>query len=223
MLTLLKTWWNLHSDLKTPSQSWTEALNEFVTSSLSHIQFILSGIQYFHECETAAKDREDDSAIVDNLTFVRSQDVGGEADYELGKDFTTTEQILSEEGLAELIAARTSVSELNHACLAIEIAKRAHVFANDTSNWAVSRGSVIANATGNDMVRLQKWQAQMKEDVLKQNMGVNNSQHNDYSTNSAGVGRMMSQLWQLGLVWVGSVRASSSFFGLFEGFGRKVF
>ncbi|KAK7000802.1 hypothetical protein R3P38DRAFT_2413109, partial [Favolaschia claudopus] len=54
MLVLLKPWRNLRTDLKSVDQSWSEAFNAFLSSATSRIHDILAGIQYFHNCQSAA-------------------------------------------------------------------------------------------------------------------------------------------------------------------------
>ncbi|KAM6490372.1 hypothetical protein JOM56_014136, partial [Amanita muscaria] len=55
MLMLLKPWRDLHHDLKMHEQSWEEAFEQFMNSATDCVKFILSGIQYFHDCDTASK------------------------------------------------------------------------------------------------------------------------------------------------------------------------
>ena len=52
---LLKPWWDLNSDLKLPTQSWKDAYDQYVSCAPEWVRFITSGIQYFHDCNTAAK------------------------------------------------------------------------------------------------------------------------------------------------------------------------
>lgn len=55
MLMLLKPWRNLHTDLKSPVQSWKEAFDAFTSTASYETQAVLSGIQYLHECQTAVE------------------------------------------------------------------------------------------------------------------------------------------------------------------------
>jgi len=55
MLTLLKPWRDLRTDLKHPNQTWEEAFNIFCSFASPRELRILSNIQYFHKCEAAAK------------------------------------------------------------------------------------------------------------------------------------------------------------------------
>jgi hypothetical protein len=56
MLMLLKPWHSLHDDLKSPSESWETAFEHFLAGTPHKIKTILSGIQYFHDSESTAKD-----------------------------------------------------------------------------------------------------------------------------------------------------------------------
>jgi len=55
MLTLLKPWRNLQTDLKHPSQTWEEAFSAFCAVASPRDLRIISNIQYFHKCEDGAK------------------------------------------------------------------------------------------------------------------------------------------------------------------------
>ncbi|KIL59323.1 hypothetical protein M378DRAFT_85203, partial [Amanita muscaria Koide BX008] len=54
MLMLLKPWRDLQNDLKETSQTWTESFHQFLQSATDRAKLIVSGIQYFHDCDTAA-------------------------------------------------------------------------------------------------------------------------------------------------------------------------
>ncbi|KAI6100727.1 hypothetical protein EDD16DRAFT_1496358, partial [Pisolithus croceorrhizus] len=58
MLLLLKPWHDIASDLKTPSQTWESALQMFLTQAPPEVHRIISGVQYFHQCERSAQDRK---------------------------------------------------------------------------------------------------------------------------------------------------------------------
>ncbi|KAM6499892.1 hypothetical protein JOM56_005400, partial [Amanita muscaria] len=59
MLILLKPWRDLREDLKESTQTWPEAFQLFMLTAPDRIRYILSGIQYFHECDSAAKESRD--------------------------------------------------------------------------------------------------------------------------------------------------------------------
>ncbi|KAG6369149.1 hypothetical protein JVT61DRAFT_1408 [Boletus reticuloceps] len=54
MLMLLKPWQDIATDLKQPAQTWESAFEMFLSTASHEIRHILSGIQYFHECESSA-------------------------------------------------------------------------------------------------------------------------------------------------------------------------
>jgi|SRR5882762_10025141 len=56
MLVLLKPWRKIQTHLKAPSESWEGAFDKFISKAPSKVLQIISGIQYLHECETAAKE-----------------------------------------------------------------------------------------------------------------------------------------------------------------------
>ncbi|KAM6492479.1 hypothetical protein JOM56_012203, partial [Amanita muscaria] len=56
MLMLLKPWCDMQEDLKEPTQTWSKAFLLFTSAASERIKFILSGIQYFHECDSAAQE-----------------------------------------------------------------------------------------------------------------------------------------------------------------------
>jgi len=54
MLMLLKPWRNIETDLKLPTQTWESAFEMFLSTAPCKTRHIVSGIQYFHECESSA-------------------------------------------------------------------------------------------------------------------------------------------------------------------------
>jgi hypothetical protein len=169
MLLLLKPWRDIQKDLKSQTQTWPEAFSTFIHQASRRTHFILSGIQYFHECESAAKERRQEDDILVEEDPRHHFDRQADEDYELGEDFVEVENEYSEEGLAKLIASQTPVEELTHALLAVEIAKRAKIFTNECSRWSVNEGGSVGNATGDDLTKLMQWKVQMKKDVVSQN------------------------------------------------------
>ena len=171
MLLLLKPWRDIGQDLKGPSQTWSKAFESFLGQASQHTRFILSGIQYFHECESAAKkSRVQDLRLVEEINLCNShafnEDIGND---ELGEDYVEINSGFSEEGLVQLIASQTPTDELHHTLLAIEIAKRSKIFPNHGAQWQVRNESLVGNASGDDFVKLMQWKAQMKRDIVMQN------------------------------------------------------
>lgn len=177
MLVLLKPWRNLHSDLKESSQTWTTAFDEFIASSPNseRLRFILSGIQYFHDCESAVIENQSREDLETHGDIYRGS-IGhqlkdlDDLDGEEGIDMvdSETEEEFTEEGLAEKIAAQTSLSEEVHALLAVEVARHTKIFSNSlSSTWNIDRACPVGNASGDDLRKLISWKDQMKADILR--------------------------------------------------------
>ncbi|KAJ3538129.1 hypothetical protein NM688_g6564 [Phlebia brevispora] len=178
MLLLLKPWRNIATDLKTIDQTWEQAMDAFLDSLIpaerAHALFMLSGVQYFHDCYQSARDTQQQESGAPNS----DDHVGGgvrrraEDDYEYYAEdeldsLPVPEQ--SDDGLKALIAPNPFSREEQHARAAIEIGKQHHIFANDASEWSLGTGRRPANATGDDIVHLETWRHQMEADVQRQN------------------------------------------------------
>ena len=157
MLALLKPWRDLGKDLKTPEQLWEVAFDDFLKDASWKQKHVVSGLQYFHECASAAAADNSPSQQVE---------VGNPED----EDQSPLNEGLSEEGLAELKAAAVPYREELHGFLAIEAARRAKIFNNDTSSWSTSGTSPPKNATDDDLVRISSWANQLQADVDKKNL-----------------------------------------------------
>lgn len=182
MLVLLKPWHNLQHDLKSPEQTWPAAFEQFLGHANEWIKFILSGIQYFHDCEAAAKEshlQEDFFSSNDSCHHNGNYEVEV-AEAELGEGIGKEAQSgYSKEGLVALSVLQTSVQEKLHGHLAVEIAKQAKFFTSTASEWQVSGTSTMANAMGDDLIKLMAWKAQMKQDVLAQDLSTDEPCHVD--------------------------------------------
>ena len=180
MLVLLKPWHNLQHDLKSPEQTWPAAFEQFLGHANEWIKFILSGIQYFHDCEAAAKEshlQEDFFSSNDSCHHNGNYEVEV-AEAELGEGIGKEAQSgYSKEGLVALSVLQTSVQEKLHGHLAVEIAKQAKFFTSTASEWQVSGTSTMANTMGDDLIKLMAWKAQMKQDVLAQDLSTDEPCH----------------------------------------------
>ncbi|KAF8195697.1 hypothetical protein K438DRAFT_1968205 [Mycena galopus ATCC 62051] len=165
MLVLLKPWRDLGVDLKATNETWSQAFDKFLASANPKVHDILAGIQYFYSCRSAAlanrnaDDEEQRHTVAGPNTFE-----------DLGEDIEFTISGYSEEGLAQLIASQIPIREELHARMAMEFARAADIFANDSSEWALVPGQpVVTNATGSDMANLVTWRNQLAQDVQIQN------------------------------------------------------
>ncbi|THG93156.1 hypothetical protein EW026_g8002 [Hermanssonia centrifuga] len=169
LLLLLKPWRNLCTDLKPPEQSWEAAFEYFEANASDRIQQTISGIQYFHDCRTAAQDRANDDLPLDDSEEPRTGDivVGGD-DMEMGEDFVEPDTMITEEVVARVLQSQVPPGELQHAKHAVEVAKGAKLFGGNNFEWNVAQGDVL-NAVGGDLAQLSKWKEQMSRDVQRVN------------------------------------------------------
>jgi hypothetical protein len=63
MLLLLKPWRKLSTDLKQDEETWEEAFINFSQTTTAKNRRIISNIQYFHACETAAEKSRESEAV----------------------------------------------------------------------------------------------------------------------------------------------------------------
>ena len=178
MLLLLKPWRSICTDLKHPTQSWEEAFNTFLSHTSKHTKDMISGIQYFYEARAAAEDeREREEEVDDDLTRCeKHHGLDEQDDYELGEDAHITDDTFTEEGLAELTASQVPLREELHGRLAVERAKHAKIFNGDNRSWDLDNGTVIGNATGDELTKLLHWRKQLGAAVNAQNQRADSSQ-----------------------------------------------
>ena len=125
MLMLLKPWRRLETNLKSPTQTWELAFELFLSTAPQRVSHILSGIQYFHEHQSSAKQQSSCQA-----PSTRIEDTGsGELDLEEDHDpARRAGGPLTEDGLAQLIALQIPWREKLHGRLAVETARLAKIF-----------------------------------------------------------------------------------------------
>ena len=152
MLLLLKPWRDPQTDLKSPDETWTVALNVFRETAPKSALRALSGIQYFHECALAAQQNTVPSAVV-HLVEDEDEELEDESP-DLGSGIS-----LSEEGLATLKAEATPLREEIHGRMAIEIARHTGIFHNEESSWGITSAAGPSNATNDIMQRISTWTA----------------------------------------------------------------
>ena len=164
ILALLKPWRSLADDLKQPGQTWEKAFDDFLKDTSWREKHVISGLQYFHECSSAAATHDSpESSLAQQL----SQDV--EDGYPEDGDWSLTNKWLSKEGLVEIKAALVSHHEELHGLLAIEVARRAKMFNNDMLSWSSAMAQRPRNATDNDLQTISSWVNQLQADIEKKN------------------------------------------------------
>jgi len=169
MLMLLKPWRDV-IDLKSSVQTWEEAFKDFVSTAPKKELDVMTGIQYFYECESAAQQSPENDADIPSSGEPRRHRPN-DVEYEPGEDIPDLDEFFSEAGLASLIASQTPFREESHGRIAVELAKQARIFSEDNSTWTVQQDHALANATGADISNLISWKRQMEADVNSQNSG----------------------------------------------------
>ena len=188
MLLLLKPWRDPITDLKGPLESWADAFNTFVSSSPPIIHATLSNIQYFHECESAAKAEHDRLQRQSGIVIV-GPDHNPNSDpsqMELGEDVELLRYRIEDEDIELLMSSHTSDRDMFHGRQAIEIAKELQIFSEIADDWTI-RGARVNSATGDDLKRLEDWKQQLKKDVVNQN----DERDDDLRTHELSIGAHM--------------------------------
>ena len=160
MLLLLKPWRDIAIDLKPDTETWASTFEEFRLSTQPNVHRILSGIQYFHECESAAHAEGTRSYVVPTNQSL---------DDESGVDEVPTAPGLSEEGLALLKMESVPLREEQHGRMAIEIAKHLGIFRNEQGAWPIEGEHTPANATEDDLSRISMWSSLLQAAVDEKN------------------------------------------------------
>jgi hypothetical protein len=164
MLALLKPWRDLGNDLKYPGQTWEKAFDDFLAEASWKDTRVISGLQYFHECASAAAANNSlDPAFAQRLS--RDAEYGHPED----EDVSPINEGLSEEGLAEIKAAGVPYREELHGLLAIEVARRAKIFDNDVSSWPNTTAQFPRHATDDDLQIISSWANQLQVDIEQKN------------------------------------------------------
>ncbi len=165
MLMLLKPWHSLRTDLKRRDESWSFALSSFLATAASEVHDIISGIRYLHESHVSADHDGNISSGSGNIEFT-------EDDFD--DDGLVCQSRSNEEALEAIIRTQTSLPEEIHARMAIELAKRSGIFAEEqeavNDYWPVSgKHKEIRNAIGGDLQNLTVWRRQLEANVKRMN------------------------------------------------------
>ena len=176
MLLLLKPWHDIQSDLKEPTQTWQTAFKDFLSTAPPHISNIVSGIQYFHDCKSLALHHSlgDTSINIETADELLADDVDKD-----DVDGHVEQRPLTEEVLAEIIAAQKGGREEWHGQLAVEATKVAKIFKGAESEPWKRAPDIVGDATScselglkraeeEELHKLMTWKQQMAEDVQRQ-------------------------------------------------------
>ena len=167
ILTLLKPWRSILTDLKSQNQTWTQALDSFLIDSPRRKSFVVSGIQLFHESKPSSMDNtfgdEDQDRTYrndDDEMYLAPNDVHAEEEINFENELN-----LTEEDIDNLYAAQIPIREELHGRTAIEYAKSAKIFPEHQMTWNLNEATGERRATGGDIQLLDRWKTQMQRDV----------------------------------------------------------
>ncbi|KIK19876.1 hypothetical protein PISMIDRAFT_13358 [Pisolithus microcarpus 441] len=178
MLLLLKPWRNLATDLKRSSETWETVFKVFLTQAPLQVHRILSGIQYFHQCERSVQEWD----TVDIGSHVQSPPEQCAEDVDLGEMsggiLSSSMHPLNEQDLHNLISSQIPRAKEMHGHLALEAARFAGIFQSSDCAYAEellpSHESqclqfTVHRAQPANFNNLSGWQDQMSRDVIQQN------------------------------------------------------
>ena len=147
---LLKPW-RVIIDLKSAAQTWQSAFKDFVSTAPKKELDIMTGIQYFYKCESAAQWHPKNEADIPRLVELHHHRPNN-VEYEPGEDIPDFDEFFSEAGpVASLITSQTPFWEESHGHIAVELTKQAQIFSEDNSTWTVQQDHALANTTGADI------------------------------------------------------------------------
>ena len=161
---LLKPWRNLHLDLKSREQDWRQALTSFINNhpEKNQIEYVISGIQFYHECESAAR-----KATVDTVSIDEQLTEGLDNTDEL--EDVTLPRITIDTAAENIQEAQVSWPERMHAQSAIDIATICGIFESNDQVWQ-TQPSRVRRASVDDMKKLSEWKQELRKTSETDNM-----------------------------------------------------
>ncbi|KAI0252198.1 hypothetical protein BJV78DRAFT_1205758 [Lactifluus subvellereus] len=148
LLVRLRPWRDLRADLKDEDQLWSEVYQNFLESALQQVHRVVSGIQYFHECDTAQAAKEADrdrthdclpnfADAAEDEDDVMAQAGQQDDSLESQADTFDARGEVTEEELVECLASQIPIRERRHAEHAIAAAEEAGFFSSETRSWII--------------------------------------------------------------------------------------
>ncbi|CUA71576.1 Structural maintenance of chromosomes protein 4 [Rhizoctonia solani] len=167
MLVLLKPWRSL-SDLKSPEQSWSEALGAFVLTADQHVRDILDNIEHYHTCRTAAEEKQQASDLTVETGdlhegFLTSEDLDLGEDHQLQLD----SRDITEKMVNDLDAKAENQRDAAYGMHGVSIARAKGVFAAPCAPIKC----VTNRATNQDILSLKQWQELLKKEIVASAVG----------------------------------------------------
>ncbi|THH11044.1 hypothetical protein EW146_g8174 [Bondarzewia mesenterica] len=121
---LLKPWRSLLSDLKLPDENWSTAFERFIVDASVEVKRTISGFQYYHECQSAAKQAR-------NSSRGDAEEFGGIEAESIVDDDVLAKDSYTEENLGKLLAMTHGPRDVMYAEMAILHAVEAGIFKRD--------------------------------------------------------------------------------------------
>ncbi|KAG8734972.1 hypothetical protein FRC11_003535, partial [Ceratobasidium sp. 423] len=150
-LTLLKPWRKL-TDLKTPQQSWTDALDDFIASSDNRIADIIDNLDYYRTCEAAAEAKQSESNIIEEADIEDEDfEVPESLDSNRGQGISSLE--VTQEMIDEAIKRNENHRDAAHGYQAVDIGYSKGLF----DSVETPTVSIVSRATANDLEALERW------------------------------------------------------------------
>lgn len=173
MLMLLKPWRNLHQ-LKTPTETFGEAYDHFISQTDHKTLTVISNIQYFHECSDGAKaDREkstenghlhhaetdsnnhtENNMIIDNI-----------GEMELLQDRIQLEEI-TEDDIERARLMKTHARERLHGENAVNLGYDAGFF--EETDQDITYTSMARRMEADEGENIRRWETQLKNTTRDQ-------------------------------------------------------
>jgi len=164
MLLLLKPWRDVKTDLKLNNQSWDEAFHQFVANHTKRekIEFVLSGIQFFHECNSTARDDRNSHDTDD----VDDHDLDCERDDESNEELQNTQ-----DSIDQIRDAQLGWPERQYAQGAVDVARLCGIFRNENNDWNVDQQS-FCKGTSSNLDSLKRWKEEMQKKVEQKSNSI---------------------------------------------------
>jgi hypothetical protein len=129
MLALLKPWRNI-TDLKEPNQRFSIAYDDFITHASQSTKYVISNIQYFHECSDKAKHEQEKGDAIHRSSFAlldQGEHLDDDEESRDDDDFidtnTAEQPFISEEDILRAMEGSSTTREMVYADVAMNIAE----------------------------------------------------------------------------------------------------
>lgn len=180
MLALLKPWRDIR-DLAPAGQPWHIAFATFLLSAKPRDLDFISGAQYYYQCKDAAAHERQNQPL--HQTFPNELGADGDVLGDLPDKITLTEPPpQTESELEERLARQQNAREVDHGREAVDIARRAGLFASPIGQSQVADDGTVCTATAADIANITAWQTAMEDDSLSRKTASGSARTDDVPT-----------------------------------------